>query len=60
VSDVELELLVEGETIVSETLIFPKQKVPYLGLVKRGIDHEDLKNVKTVLTVIDGKIVYKA
>ena len=25
-----------------------------------SIDHEDLKNVKTVLTVIDGAIVYKA
>ncbi|MBN2335948.1 hypothetical protein JXL21_10360 [Candidatus Bathyarchaeota archaeon] len=38
VSDVEFELLVEDETIVSETFTFPKQKVPYLGLVDRGIE----------------------
>jgi len=51
VSDVELELLVEGETIVSETLIFPKQKVPYLGLVKRDIDLRigDVARLRTLI-----------
>jgi hypothetical protein len=38
VSDVELELLVEGETVVSQMLSFPKEKVSYLGYVERQID----------------------
>ena len=51
VSDVELELLVEGETIVSETLTFPKQKVPYLGLVRRDIDLSigDVARLRTLI-----------
>lgn len=38
VSDVELELLVEDEPIVSEAFSFPREKVPYLGLVDRSIE----------------------
>jgi hypothetical protein len=35
---VELELYVEGERVVSEPMSFPKQKVPYLGLIDRVIE----------------------
>ena len=38
VSDVELELYVEGERVVSEAMSFPKQKVPYIGLIDRAVD----------------------
>jgi len=38
VSDVELQLLVEGELVAEETLSFPKQKVPYLGFIDRDIE----------------------
>jgi hypothetical protein len=38
VSDVELQLFVEGELVAGETLPFPKQKVPYLGFIDREIE----------------------
>lgn len=38
VSDVELQLFVEGELVASETLAFPQQKVPYLGFIDREIE----------------------
>jgi len=38
VSDVELQLFVEGELVADEIMPFPKVKVPYLGLIDREIE----------------------
>ena len=38
VSDVQMEMLVEGETVHNETYSFPKRKVSYLGYVDRELD----------------------
>jgi hypothetical protein len=38
VSDVQMNFSIEGQPVASDTLRFPKQKVPYLGFVDRQIE----------------------
>jgi hypothetical protein len=51
VSDVQLEMLVEGETVMNKTYAFQKRKVSYLGYIDRelNIQIDDLESVKNMI-----------
>jgi hypothetical protein len=51
VSDVQLEMLVEGEAVTNKTYAFQKRKVSYLGYIDRelGIQINDLESVKNMI-----------
>jgi hypothetical protein len=51
VSDVQLEMLIEGETVMNETYSFQKRKVSYLGYIDRELDIQinDMESVKSMI-----------